>query len=139
MRTGARRATWAQRLAARADEWAADQPGRRSLGALQRTLRETTEVLASQLARPGTVAPEWSEAEWAVARAVASIHGVSPLLAVTLPCQGPAAWSAFLAEQTEHTARRFLRIQRLLQLIDERGREAAIAVLPLKGAALHAL
>lgn len=102
-------------------------------------MTRTTEALATELGRPGTKAPDWSEAEWAVARAVAAIHGVSPLLARTLRWQGPESWSRFLEAQTAHTARRFLRIQPLLQVIDGRAREAGIPVVPLKGAALHAL
>jgi Uncharacterised nucleotidyltransferase len=120
-------------------EWTADRPHRRSLEALQRTLSRTTEVLASELAQPGTSAPAWSEAEWAIARAVAAMHGVSPLLAATLRWRGPDSWTRFLEAQAAHTAQRFLRIQRLLQLIDDRAHEAAIPVVPLKGAALHAL
>lgn len=117
----------------------ADHPRQRSLQALQRTLTRTTEVLAAELGKPGTKAPQWSEPEWAIARAVAAIHGVSPLLARTLRWQGPRSWSRFLELQTAHTAQRFLRIQQLLQLIDDRAREAAIPAVPLKGAALHAL
>ena len=120
-------------------EWAGDRPRRRSLEALQRALTRTTEALAIELGRPGTKAPEWSEAEWAVARAVAAIHGVSPLLARTLRWQGPKSWTRFLESQTLHTAQRFARMQRLMQLIDGRAREAAIPVIPLKGAAMHAL
>jgi hypothetical protein len=120
-------------------ELAGDRPRRRSLEALQRALTRTTEALAIELGRPGTKAPEWSEAEWAIARAVAAIHGVSPLLARTLRWQGPQSWTRFLETQTLHTAQRFVRIQRLMQLIDGRAREAAIPVVPLKGAAMHAL
>jgi len=109
-----------------------------SLNGLQRALRQTTEVLASELGSPTAVAPDWSDTEWAVARAVASIHGVSPLLAGALRWEGPVAWTRFLAEQKVHTARRFGRIQELLQLIDSRARAAGVALVPLKGAALHA-
>lgn len=128
-----------ERPATSVSDWSADRPRRRSLEALQQTLTRTTEALAIELGRPGTRAPEWSETEWAVARAVAAIHGVSPLLARTLRWQGPESWSRFLEAQTTHTARRFLRIEQLLQLIDLRARERAIPVVPLKGAALHAL
>lgn len=120
-------------------DWIADRPSRRSLEALQATLSRTTEVLATELAHPGTRAPEWSEPEWAIARAVAAMHGVSPLLAATSRWRGPDSWTRFLEAQAAHTAQRFVRIQRLLQLIDHRACEAAIPVVPLKGAALHAL
>jgi hypothetical protein len=120
-------------------EWAADRPSARSLKALQLALRKTTELLASELRNPTAAAPAWSEAEWAVARAVAAIHGVSPLLADALRWQGPDAWERFLVEQKEHTAKRFQRIAQLLGLIGSRACEAGIALVPLKGAALHAL
>jgi hypothetical protein len=122
-----------------ASAWAAERPDRRSLEALQRALRRATEALAEELGCPGTPVPEWSEGEWAVARAVAAIHGVSPLLASTARWQGPPAWTQFLAEQKAHTERRFLRIQQVLRLLDSRARESGIAICPLKGAALHAL
>ena len=139
MRTRTQHHPSSDAAAACVGDWIADNPGRRSLEALQRTLAETTERLATELGRPGTKAPEWSEAEWAVARAVAAIHGVSPLLARTLRWQGPESWNRFLEAQTAHTERRFLRIEQLLRLIGDRAREAAIPVVPLKGAALHAL
>jgi hypothetical protein len=120
-------------------DWAADRPSQRSLKALQLALQRITEVLASELCNPTLTAPAWSEAEWAVARAVAAIHGVSPLLADTLRWQGPADWARFLAEQKLHTAQRFRRIEQVLQLIDGRAREARVALVPLKGAALHAM
>lgn len=122
-----------------ATAWATEQPSARSLRALQRTLQQITELLASELRTPTAAAPAWSEAEWGVARAVAAIHGVSPLLADTLRWQGPPTWARFLAEQKAHTALRFQRIEQLLQLIEVRARAAGIALVPLKGAALHAL
>src|SRR5580700_1895102 len=120
-------------------QWAAERPSGRSLKTLQLALQKTTEVLASELGHPAAAVPAWSEPEWAVARAVAAIHGVSPLLADTLRWQGPVAWVRFLAEQKAHTAQRFQRIKQLLQRMDRRGHEAGIALMPLKGAALHAM
>lgn len=116
---------------------AAARFGEPSLKALQLALHKTTEVLASELERPTAIAPEWSRTEWAVARAVASIHGVSPLLASALRWRGPADWAQFLAQQKAHTAMRFCRIQQLLQLIDGGARREGIALVALKGAALH--
>jgi putative nucleotidyltransferase-like protein len=101
-------------------------------------LRKTTEVLANELASPTTSAPDWSETEWLVARAVTAIHGVSALLADKLRWQGPTGWAEFLADQKAHTAQRFVRVQQLLQLTDSRAREEGIALVALKGAALHA-
>ncbi len=117
---------------------AAERISELSLKTLHLALQKTTEVLASELGRPTAVVPDWSETEWAIARAVAAIHGVSPLLAGALRWQGPPAWTQFLAQQKAHSAKRFVRIQRLLQLMDSRARGAGIALVPLKGAALHA-
>ena len=107
--------------------------------AFQGTLRKITETLAGELACPTQRAPDWSDFEWIIARAVAAMHGVSPLLSTTLRWQGPAGWMTFLAEQRIHTATRHRRITALLQHIDESGRAAGIATVALKGAALHAI
>jgi hypothetical protein len=107
--------------------------------AFQGTLRKITETLAGELACPTQRPPDWSDFEWKIARAVAAMHGVSPLLSKTLLWQGPAGWMTFLEEQRIHTATRHRRIAELLQRIDERGRAAGIAAVALKGAALHAI
>jgi hypothetical protein len=106
---------------------------------LPETLRKITETLAAELACPTQRAPDWSDFEWKIARAVAAMHGVSPLLSKTLRWQGPAGWMTFLEEQRIHTATRHRRIAELLQHIDERGRATGIAAVGLKGAALHAI
>lgn len=106
---------------------------------LQTTLRKITETLAGELAGRTQAAPDWSEFEWVIARAVAAMHGVSPLLSRTLRWRGPAGWVQFLDEQRAHTAQRYERISDLLQLIDQRTREAGVAAVALKGAALHAM
>jgi putative nucleotidyltransferase-like protein len=119
-------------------DWAADFPASRSLHGLQLALRKVTERLASELRSPTAIAPQWCAIEWAVARAVAAIHGVSPLLADSLRWQGPPEWRQFLAAQKAQTAQRFRRIEQLLGLLDARARAADLALVPLKGAALHA-
>jgi hypothetical protein len=106
---------------------------------LQGTLRKITESLAGELAKPTLVAPDWSPTEWRLARAVAAIHCVSPLLAGSLRWEGPAQWRDFLAGQKAHVAARHRRIQELLDQIDARCREEGIAVVGLKGAALHSM
>ena len=111
---------------------------RESLQGLQCALHRTTELLAGELNRPTRNVPDWSANEWAVAQAAAAIHGVAALLAATLQWQGPPRWRQFLLEQKAHTAQRFLRMQRLLQLIDGRARGQGIGLIALKGAALHA-
>jgi hypothetical protein len=106
---------------------------------LQAALRKTTEALAHQLAEPGTTVPDWTAFEWLIARAVAAMHGVSPLLADTLKWRGPAGWAIFLNEQRAHTGARHPRIVELLRVIDLRARECGIAAIALKGAELHAI
>jgi len=104
---------------------------------LQAILCRITEVLARELTNSSEQAPVWSEFEWTVARAVAAMHGVSPLLSRSLRWRGPPAWSQFLTEQRIHTANRQRRMQALLSQIDEEARGTGIALMTLKGAALH--
>jgi Uncharacterised nucleotidyltransferase len=139
MHTGISREASNEDEAGRMSDWAEHRLSRRWLRSLHLALRKTTERLAGELARPSDVAPEWSPTEWAVARAAAAIHGVSPLLADALRWRGPPGWAQFLAEQKAHTAQRFTRIAELLQLIDCQARRESLAVVPLKGAALHAV
>jgi hypothetical protein len=103
------------------------------------TLRKITETLAAELACSTQRAPDWSDFEWQIARAVSAMHGVSPLLSKTLRWQGPVGWMTFLEEQRIHTATRHRRIAELLKHIDELGRAMGIATVALKGAALHAI
>ena len=110
-----------------------------SLSAVEAALRTTTERFATELARPSQGGPDWSAFEWQTARAVAAMHGVSPLLAATLRWQGPSEWQCFLGAQRAHTERRHRRIEELLRLIDDATRAAGVPVVALKGAALHAL
>jgi hypothetical protein len=121
------------RLAASADV------SRLPLRKVEAALRKTTEVLATQLASPSDARPDWTDFEWRVAQAVAAIHGVSPLLSSVLRWQGPESWECFLVEQREHTLKRHQRIAGLLAEIDSQARREGIAIVPLKGAALHEL
>jgi hypothetical protein len=102
-------------------------------------LCEITERLGRELASPSRTAPDWSDYEWTIARAVAAMHGISPLLSRSLRWQGPDAWTAFLAEQRIHTRSRHQRIQELLLSIDQKAIQAGVAVTALKGSALHEL
>jgi hypothetical protein len=106
---------------------------------LQVTLRKLTETLARALADPNVPTPNWSDFEWIAARAVAAMHGVSPLLSRVLRWEGPAGWHEFLRDQRQHTAKRHERITALLRQMDRATIDAGIPVLALKGAALHAL
>lgn len=104
---------------------------------LHPTLCKVTERLARELARPTPTAPDWSDEEWTIARAVAAMHGISPLLSRLLLWRGPGAWTMFLDEQRSHTRTRHARIQELLLSIDRKARETGVAATALKGAALH--
>lgn len=115
------------------------EPGLPPQDVLQAALRKTTETLAGELTSSAGAAPAWSDFEWLMARVVAAIHGISPLLAHTLRWHGPPEWQQFLGDQLVQTAARHTRIAELLHLIDLRAREAGIAVVGLKGAELHAL
>jgi hypothetical protein len=107
------------------------------LSRIESALCKTTERLARELARPGEVAPDWSEFEWLIARAVAAMHGISALLAGELRWRGPDGWTEFLSQQREHIGHRHRRLQELLDSIAERCGREGIPVLALKGAALH--
>jgi AcrR family transcriptional regulator len=115
---------------------AIDLPAPKSL---QGSLRKITETLAGELAEPSLFAPDWSPVEWRLARAVAAMHCVSPLLASSLRWEGPAEWRAFLLAQKAHVTARHGRILELLSHIDTRCRAQGVAAVALKGAALHAM
>lgn len=102
-------------------------------------LCRTTEALAVELARPHGSTPEWSsDLEWQLAMAAAAAHGVSPLLSKFSQWQNPQ-WKLFLASQREHVEHRHRRIAVLLKCIDVYARATELAIVPLKGSALHAL
>ena len=114
-------------------------PPKPSTATLRRCLRRTTETLARELASPSVQLPDWNELEWQVAEAAAALHGVSSLLADALRWPGPRRWREFLDEQRRHTEERHLRMARVLAAIGARAGDAGIGIVPLKGAALHAL
>jgi hypothetical protein len=111
-----------------------------SLKIVKAGLRRTTEALALELAlpQPSDTAPEWSDLEWQLASAAAVAHGVSPLLCKSSQWQNPG-WRFFLASQQEHVEHRHRRIAALLERIDTDARAVDLAIVPLKGSALHAL
>jgi len=106
---------------------------------LQPTLRKITATLAHELASPTQSPPDWSEYEWVVARAVAAMHGISPLLSHTLRWRCRYDFGEFLEAQKTHTAKRHVRLDAVLQRIDQGARETGVAAVALKGAALHAM
>jgi hypothetical protein len=99
-------------------------------------LREITEYLAAELHSPGAHAPDWSDFQWRIAKAVAAMQGISSLLCTSLLWTGPAHWNRFLQEQRDHVAGRCQKIERLLETIDEYSRRDGIALIGLKGTAL---
>ncbi len=111
---------------------------------LQRALRDTTEWLTRECARLNREAPGGDEAiaegaEWWLAPAVATMHGIAPLLSSKLWLSAPPRWQTFIHAQREHTAARHFRLAALLEQVDQAARRAGIVVQALKGAALHEL
>ncbi len=102
-------------------------------------LRDTTDILARELTLPTGQLPAWDNFEWCVARAVATMQGVAPLLLKKSCWTGPPSWLQFLHEQRNHVAARHRRIEQLLDRIDFGARDKGIALLPLKGVALHSI
>lgn len=109
-----------------------------TLATIQRALRETTETLACDLVRPCRRPPEhWSASDWLIARAAASLHGISPLLAQSLRWQGPPGWEAFLQDQRAQTLSRYEQMRGVLSRLDAGSRQRRVGFIALKGAALH--
>jgi hypothetical protein len=67
------------------------------------------------------------------------MHGVSSVLRGTLKWRGPVRWRQFLDQQRDQTRARHHRITGLVATIDTLARRQGLAVVALKGAALHAL
>jgi Uncharacterised nucleotidyltransferase len=107
-----------------------------SIGVLDRQLREVTEILARELTVATKSPAAWTDFQWQLARAVAVMQGIAPLLATHL-WSGSTAWNDFVCQQREHVASRHRRIEQLLAQIDVQAQEAGVALLALKGAALH--
>lgn len=101
-------------------------------------LHRATEALALELALPGTATPEWNDLEWRLASAAAAAHGVSPMLSRRCRWQhGP--WQRFVRDQHVHVECRQRRIAKTLERIDADARALGLAVVALKGSALHAM
>ena len=109
------------------------------LSKIEAALSKTTEILASEVAVPTSEPPIWTEFEWRIARAVAAMHGVSSLLFDGLRWEGAESWRRFLHEQRDQSFGRYLQMASLLKAIDSQARCDGIALVALKGAALHAL
>lgn len=109
-----------------------------SLRTIKHGLQTATERLARELAQPGEAPPQWDRLQWQLAAAAAAAHGVSPLLQ-RRSLWHDADWTAFLREQRSHVEDRHRRIALLLTRIDAAARAAGIALVGLKGTALHRL
>ncbi|MCC4604331.1 nucleotidyltransferase family protein [Xanthomonas campestris pv. badrii] len=109
-----------------------------SLRTIRHGLHTATEQLAHELAQPGDATPQWDRLQWQLAAAAAAAHGVSPLLQRRSLWQN-AQWNSFLSEQRDHVQDRHRRIALLLTRIDRAARSAGIALVGLKGTALHRL
>lgn len=106
---------------------------------LRASLTSVTETLANALVHPDCPEPSWTATQWKLARAVAIMQGISPLLARGNRWRGDARWGDFLLEQRLHTQSRHQRIVELGSRLADAARAAGIAFIPLKGDALHAL
>ncbi len=102
-------------------------------------LRRVTEHLARELYSPQPAAPDWTELEWGIARAVASMQGITALLARRLRWRGPPQWQSFLEIQLAHSVVRDARIGALIANVDRAMRAADIGCIGLKGTALRTL
>ena len=98
-----------------------------------------TEELAAALSDAAIREPDWSDLEWRIARMVAVVHGISPLLSERLNWTGAPGWRAFLESQRTHVAMRYGRMAVLLDEIDIQASRTGLAFVPLKGEALHAI
>lgn len=109
-----------------------------SLRTIKHRLHTATEQLAQELAQPGNASPHWDRLQWQLAAAAAAAHGVSPLLQRRSLWRN-AEWKKFLSDQRGHVEDRHRRIALLLTRIDAAARSAGIALVGLKGTALHRL
>jgi len=110
-----------------------------SFGVIQAALRKTTEQLAHELHTPGTLAPAWCEFEWSIARAVATMQGISGLLATHLRWRGPREWQAYLDEHHGLAIQRDEVIDRTLAALATTCARHEVPYVALKGAALRAI
>jgi hypothetical protein len=110
-----------------------------SLDKVAAALRIVTELLARELTAGTEQPPAWDDFEWRIAKAVATMQGIAPLLEGASRWSVPAGWRQFLRDQRNHVAARQLRIAQLMREIDLAARDEDIVLLPLKGAALHSI
>ena len=108
------------------------------LNVVAAALRTTTERLARELAAPDERAAALDEFEWRIARAVAAMQGCVVASARTR-CAGRArGLAAVSARATGTVIGRHRQISACSQTIDAQARREGVALVALKGAALHA-
>jgi hypothetical protein len=117
----------------------AGAPAAPSRGKIAAALRIATELLARELTVGTELPPAWDDFEWRVAKAVATMQGIAPLLEGASRWEVPVGWRRFLRDQREHVAARQLRILQLMREIDVAARGQGLVLLPLKGAALQSM
>jgi hypothetical protein len=110
-----------------------------SLDRIAAALHDITEVLAAELTKPSEQPPEWNEFDWRIARAAASMQGIAPALRDGLRWSETHGWREFIDGQYAHVAARHARMSALLKTIGGAATEAGVAIVALKGAALHEL
>lgn len=110
-----------------------------AFAAVERALRAATERLAREVVDPDEIPPTWSDFEWSIARAVATMHGFNGLLAHRAHWNSPPEWPRRLLEQREQIAAIQRKVRALIERIDRATRAAGIACIPLKGSALLGL
>jgi hypothetical protein len=108
-----------------------------SVSVIACALRKTTERLTREVAAPRTSAPDWNDFEWAVARAVCAMHGITALLAARLIWRGPPSWENFLREQRPEYLARHEHIGDLLRRLERAATEAGLPYVALKGAEIR--
>jgi hypothetical protein len=108
-------------------------------GQIEAALRCTTERLASEFSSPQESAPSWTPFEWQIARAVASLQGITMLLPQHLRWLGPPSWQGFITTQCQLSRQRDTHIGATLMRVDDALRSAGIACVALKGSALRKL
>lgn len=104
---------------------------------IEAALRSTTEYLARQPTAPAAAAPDWSDTEWRIAKAVVAMQGMAVQLATTVRWRGPDHWETFLREQRRQTRLRHCNIRERLADLHAGATAADLPLVALKGAALY--
>jgi hypothetical protein len=99
-------------------------------------LRQITEYLAQELVQPQSHPPAWTDFQWRIAQAVASMQGISSLLHLRVRWKGPVQWQIFLRDQRAHIAGRHQKFDLVMQALDSAARRHGASLTGLKGTEL---